>query len=312
VTHAFFKALLFLGAGSVIHVLHQAYHATHRHADAQDMRNMGGLAAQMPWTARVMWVATLAIAGIPPLAGFFSKDEILAAAFARGASQPFYLLVWAFGLMAAFLTAFYMARLMLYTFHGPNRTGDLERPHLREAPWVMTGPLVALAALTILGGAINLPHVGTLHRWLEPLTERSAALLPALAPSTGVEVGLMALAALIGVAGIWLAARVLKPEALTTPERAPQETGFAKLLLEKYRVDELYRAAIVRPLVWISRVILWKGLDAGVIDTAGVNGSAAVARGLGWIGSRLQSGQLGSYVVFFVIGAIAVLAALLR
>jgi NADH-quinone oxidoreductase subunit L len=312
VTHAFFKALLFLGAGSVIHVMHQAYHHSHRHADAQDMRNMGGLAAYMPWTARVMWVATLAIAGIPPLAGFFSKDEILGAAFTRGTSQPFYLIVWLFGIVAAFLTAFYMARLMLYTFHGPNRTGDLERPHLTEAPWVMTGPLVVLAALTIVGGAINLPHVETLQKWLEPLTAQSAAYLPDLAPSTGVAIVLMAGAALIGAAGLWLATRMLKPEALVPPERSPQETGFAKLLLEKYRVDELYDRLIVRPLLWFSRVVLWKGVDAGVIDTAGVNGSAALARGLGWIGSRLQSGQVGTYVVFFVLGAVAVLAALLK
>ena len=312
VTHAFFKALLFLGAGSVIHVLHRAYHHTHREADAQDMRNMGGLMAYLPWTSRVMWVATLAIAGIPPLAGFFSKDEILGAAFARGAASPFYYLVWVFGLVAAFLTAFYMARLMLYTFHGPNRTGDLERPHLAEAPWVMTWPLVVLAGLAVLGGVLNLPHVGTLHRWLEPVTERSAAFLPPLTPSTGLEVALMVLAAAIGAGGIWLATRMLKPASLTTPERAPAETGFAKLLLEKYRVDELYAAVVVRPIVWLARVVLWKGLDAGVIDTAGVNGSAAVARGLGWIGSRLQTGQVGTYVFFFVVGALAVLAALLR
>jgi NADH-quinone oxidoreductase subunit L len=312
ITHAFFKALLFLGAGSVIHVMHHAYHATHRHADAQDMRNMGGLVAFMPWTTRTMWVATLAIAGIPPLAGFFSKDAILGAAFARGASQPFYLVVWMFGLAAAFLTAFYMARLMLYTFHGPNRTGDAERPHLAEAPRVMTGPLIALAALTVVGGALDLPHVETLHRWLEPVTEHATALVGALAPAPGVEIVLMAAAAAIGIAGLWVAARVLKPDALLPPERAPRETGFARLLLEKYRVDEFYRAAIVRPVVWVARAVLWQGLDAGVIDTAGVNGTAALARGLGWIGSRLQSGLVSSYVVFFVIGVIAVLAALLR
>ena len=312
VTHAFFKALLFLGAGSVIHVMHQAYHHSHRHADAQDMRNMGGLAAYMPWTARVMWVATLAIAGIPPLAGFFSKDEILGAAFARGAVQPFYLVVWLFGIAAAFLTAFYMARLMLYTFHGPNRTGDLERPHLGEAPWVMTGPLVVLAALTVLGGALNLPHLGTLHRWLEPVTEQGTAFLPSLALSTGIEIGLMVAAALVGITGLWLAGRVLRPGELLPPERSPRETGFALLLLQKYRVDELYDRCIVRPLVWLARVVLWKGLDVGVIDTAGVNGSAALARGLGWIGSRIQSGQVGTYVVFFALGAVAVLAALLK
>ncbi|HMA44325.1 MAG TPA: NADH-quinone oxidoreductase subunit L, partial [Gemmatimonadales bacterium] len=132
VTHAFFKALLFLGSGSVIHAMHAAYHHTHGHADAQDMRNMGGLRAHLPVTAAVMWVATLAIAGIPPFAGFFSKDEILLAAFARGAQDPLYYGVWVLGLAGALLTAFYMTRLMLYTFHGPNRTGDLERPHLHE------------------------------------------------------------------------------------------------------------------------------------------------------------------------------------
>ncbi|HMC17943.1 MAG TPA: NADH-quinone oxidoreductase subunit L, partial [Gemmatimonadales bacterium] len=107
-THAFFKALLFLGSGSVIHAMHRAYHATHAHDDAQDMRNMGGLARYMPWTATLMWIATLAIAGIPPLAGFFSKDEILGAAFARGAAQPAWFVFWGMGLAAALLTAFYM------------------------------------------------------------------------------------------------------------------------------------------------------------------------------------------------------------
>jgi NADH-quinone oxidoreductase subunit L len=312
VTHAFFKALLFLGSGSVIHAMHRAYHHTHRHADAQDMRNMGGLGAFMPTTAKVMWVATLAIAGIPPLAGFFSKDEILLAAFTRGGENPFYYAVWAFGAAGALLTAFYMTRLMLYTFHGPNRTGDLERPHLRESPLVMTAPLVALAALTVLGGALNLPHVATLHHWLEPVTRQAARIAGVTEAPPGLEYGLMGLAVVIAVAGIALAVRLLKPAELLTPGRAPVEKGFAKLLLEKYRVDELYDAVIIRPLVWLSRVVLWKGIDAGVIDTAGVNGSAALARGVGWIGSRLQTGQVGTYVVVFVIGALAVLVALLR
>src|SRR5205807_1968193 len=154
-THAFFKALLFLGSGSVIHAMHRAYHATHAHEDAQDMRNMGGLARYMPWTATLMWIATLAIAGIPPLAGFFSKDEILGAAFAQGAGRPVWYVFWGMGLAAALLTAFYMTRLMLYTFHGPNRTGDREREQLHEAPPLMTAPLVVLGILTVLGGALN-------------------------------------------------------------------------------------------------------------------------------------------------------------
>src|SRR5206468_3026942 len=122
-THAFFKALLFLGSGSVIYAMHHAYHATHSHEDAQDMRNMGGLSRYMPWTTVLMWIATLAIAGIPVLSGFFSKDEILTAAFARGRIHPEWLVFWGFGVAAALLTAFYMTRLMLYTFYGPNRTG---------------------------------------------------------------------------------------------------------------------------------------------------------------------------------------------
>ena len=312
VTHAFFKALLFLGSGSVIHAMHAAYHHTHSHADPQDMRNMGGLGTYLPVTSKMMWVATLAIAGIPPLAGFFSKDEILLSAFARGETNPFYYLVWAFGTVGALLTAFYMTRLMLYTFHGPNRTGDLARPHLHESPAVMTGPLVALAVLTVLGGALNLPHVATLHHWLEPITRRATEIAGALEFSTGLELGLMALAVAIAATGIWLATRLLKPAELLPAEQAPAETGFAKLLLEKYRVDEIYDAVVIRPLMWMSRVVLWKGVDAGVIDSAGVNGSAALARGLGWLGSRLQTGQLGTYVVVFVLGALAVLGALMK
>jgi len=311
VTHAFFKALLFLGAGSVIHAMHAAYHHTHSHADAQDMRNMGGLGAHLPITAKAMWVATLAIAGIPPLAGFFSKDEILLAAFIRGAQDPFYYAVWAFGLVGALLTAFYMTRLMLYTFHGPNRTGDLERPHLHESPAVMTVPLVALAVLTVLGGALNLPHVGSLHRWLEPVTRSASVIAATGEASTGLEVELMGLAVLIAAGGIFLATRLLHPEALLPADRAPAETGFAKLLLEKYHVDEIYDRVIVRPLVGISRVLLWKGVDAGLIDSAGVNGSAALARGLGWLGSRFQTGQVGTYVVVFVLGVLAVFGTLM-
>src|SRR5256712_9294986 len=141
VTHAFFKALLFLGSGSVIFAIHPAYHHTPSHEDAHDMRNMGGLARYMPWTTALMWIATLAIAGVPPLSGFFSKDEILTAAHARGHAEPIWLVFWGLGLIAALLTAFYMTRLMLYTFHGPNRTAANEQAHLHESPWIMNGPL---------------------------------------------------------------------------------------------------------------------------------------------------------------------------
>src|SRR4030095_1031406 len=188
VTHAFFKALLFLGSGSVIFAMHRAYHATHNQDDAQDMRNMGGLRRYMPVTFVPMWIATLAIAGIPIFAGFFSKDEILGAVFARThestLSQVSWLgipgggllyIVYAMGLTAAFLTAIYMTRMMLSTSHGPNRPGEKEQPHLAEAPWIMTGPLVVLGVLSLFGGWLNLPAllpigpVGTLEHWLEPV-----------------------------------------------------------------------------------------------------------------------------------------------
>src|SRR6266542_502381 len=192
-THAFFKALLFLGPGSVIHAIHHAYHATHGHDDPQDMRNMGGLRRHLPWTWALMWIATLAIAGIPPFAGFFSKDEILGAAFAEAGVRPLWYAFWAMGLTAALLTAFYMTRLMLYTFHGPNRTGEGEREHLHEAPPVMTGPLVVLGVLTVLGGALNIPSLfgggARLEHWLEPVTAAAAQLRPVLEAEAGTEWG---------------------------------------------------------------------------------------------------------------------------
>jgi NADH-quinone oxidoreductase subunit L len=191
VTHAFFKALLFLGSGSVIYAMHQAYHATHSHDDAQDMRNMGGLRPYLPYTFALMWIATLAISGIPPFAGFFSKDEILGSVFARAEHSTLadaswlwipgrWLLfaIYVMGLVTALMTAVYMTRMMLYTFHGPNRTGERERGYLREAPWIMTGPLMVLGVLSAVGGVLNLPHVfthqeGALARWLDPVVGRA-------------------------------------------------------------------------------------------------------------------------------------------
>jgi NADH-quinone oxidoreductase subunit L len=311
-THAFFKALLFLGSGSVIHALHHAYHATHSHEDAQDMRNMGGLRPYLPWTAVLMWIATLAIAGIPPLAGFFSKDEILAAAFARGLEGGVqWYVFWAVGVAAAFLTAFYMTRLMLYTFHGPNRTGEEARAHLHEAPWIMTGPLVVLGALTVVGGLLNVPPLlgghAWLHHWLEPVTQAAAALLPAAHLTPAVEWPLVGFAVAIAATGIALAVRVLKPAALVPARAAPPEHGFARILWKKWYVDEIYDALIERPLVWLSREVLWRRVDQNAVDGAVVNGTARVARALGWVGARLQTGEVGFYVVLFVIGVVAVI-----
>src|SRR5438093_9054391 len=316
VTHAFFKALLFLGSGSVIHAMHHAYHATHSHEDAQDMRNMGGLRHYLPWTGALMWIATLAIAGIPPFAGFFSKDEILGAAFAEATIRPLWYAFWAMGLAAALLTAFYMTRLMLYTFHGPNRTGERERAYLHEAPPVMTVPLVVLGGLTVLGGALNLPPLvgggSFLEHWLEPVTAAAQRIRPAVEVAHTTEWALVAGAVLIAVLGIAAAFRVLKPEALVPAHVAPPETGLARVLWKKWYVDELYDAVIVRPVMWVSREVLWKIVDVGLVDRLLVNGTATASRFVGWVGSRLQTGEVGVYVALFVIGVLAVVGAAVR
>jgi NADH-quinone oxidoreductase subunit L len=320
VTHAFFKALLFLGSGSVIHAMHHAYHATHSHEDAQDMRNMGGLRKHMPVTAVLMGLATLAIAGIWPFSGFFSKDEILAFAFGRGQHEPVFTLFWAMGSLAALLTAFYMMRLMYLTFFGENRTGEAERAHLHEAPLSMTGPLVVLGLLTVFGGYLNLPEVlpsmggsyGFLHHWLQPVTAPGVAVgtglgtVPEL-PDHHTELMLIFGASAIAVAGLLLGWFLTRRSHPVPAHAAPPETGFWKVLYNKYYVDELYDNAIVKPLVAFSRKVLWKGVDQGVIDGAGVNGSAGLSKAIGWLGSRLQNGQVGVYVVLFLVGVIYVL-----
>ena len=315
VTHAFFKALLFLGSGSVIFALHRAYHATHSHEDAQDMRNMGGLRKFMPWTFGVMWVATFAIAGIPGLSGFFSKDGILAVAFARGHDHPVFYLLWLLGVIAALLTAFYMTRLMLYTFHGPIRTGEGEQKHLAEAPWVMTGPLVVLALGSIFAGVLNLPHVlpnpGWLEHWLEPVTELSHRYWNEVHLAASTEWLLMGVATAIAVTGIAGAVMMLKPEKLKVAKDAPSETGIQKVLLKKWYVDEIYDTLFVRPTVWISRNVLWRFFDSGVIDGAVVNGSAWTARAVGFVGSAVQTGRLAWYLFVFVIGTLVLLRAVM-
>ncbi|MGI9041792.1 MAG: NADH-quinone oxidoreductase subunit L [Gemmatimonadales bacterium] len=316
VTHAFFKALLFLGAGSVIYAMHHAYHVTHSHDDAQDMRNMGGLRRYMPITFWLMMIATLAISGIPPFSGFFSKDEILAAAFARGETQPVYYLFYAMGVLAALLTAFYMARLMAMTFLGQNRTGEKERAHLHEAPWTMTGPLVVLGVLSALGGALNLPPFAAgsaaLEHWLEPVTAPAAQFFGLQMPHGSVEYFLVGAAVVVGALGLVAGFRATLGRPIAPARVALPETGFARVLSRKYFVDEFYDAVVVRPLVWLSRAVLWKGVDQGVVDGAAVNGTAKLSQGLGWLGSRLQTGQVGMYVVFFLVGVLWILRAVIR
>lgn len=334
VTHAFFKALLFLGSGSVIHAMHAAYHSTHSHEDAQDMRNMGGLKKYLPVTCFLMWLATLAISGIPPFSGFFSKDEILGSVFARAQGSTLASATWlgipgstllyiiyAIGLAAAFLTAVYMTRMMLYTFHGPVRTGSEEEKHLHEAPWVMTGPLVVLGILTIAGGWLNLPEVvtdllpigrtGALDHWLEPVVGSAATRVigGAAAPNVTTEEALIATAVVIAVVGIIFALLRLKPQRLVRKSEAVPEQGFAGVVAHKYYVDEGLDRAIVIPTYAVSRNFLWRLVDNGLIDGFFVNGSAALARGFGWMGSRLQTGNTGVYAWVLVVGVLAMLGA---
>jgi NADH-quinone oxidoreductase subunit L len=334
VTHAFFKALLFLGSGSVIHAMHAAYHHTHSHEDAQDMRNMGGLKRYLPVTCVLMWIATLAISGIPPFAGFFSKDEILGSVFARAQGSTLASASWlgipgnallyaiyAIGLAAAFITAVYMTRMMLYTFHGPVRTGAEEEQHLHEAPWTMTGPLVILGILTIAGGWLNLPEVitdlvplgprETLAHWLDPVVGGATRQVAGTAAhiAVGTEEMLIGAAVIIAVAGIVLAFARLKPETLPRKRDAVPEHGFERVVAEKYYVDEGVEKGIVRPAYAVSRSFLWRLVDNGLIDGFFVNGSAALARGFGWLGSRLQTGNLGIYAWVFIAGVLAMLGA---
>ena len=334
VTHSFFKALLFLGSGSVIHAMHSAYHTTHSHEDAQDMRNMGGLKRYLPITCGLMWIATLAISGVPPFSGFFSKDEILGAVFARAHGStlasarwlgipgtPLLYAIYAIGLASALMTAIYMTRMMLYTFHGPSRMGTEEERHLREAPWVMTGPLVVLGILTVFGGWLNLPEVitdlvpigpaGALDHWLEPVVGDATARVSAGAARlpAATEEMLMGLAVVIAVAGIVYAIARLKPERLVPKRDAIPEEGFEGVVANKYYVDEGLDRAIVTPTYAISRSFLWRVIDNGIIDGLLVNGSAAVARGFGWIGSRLQTGNVGIYAWVLVVGVVALLGA---
>ena len=329
-THAFFKALLFLGSGSVIFAMHRAYHHTGRHDDAQDMRNMGGLRRFMPFTFVLMWIATLAIAGIPFFAGFFSKDEILGAAFARAQhsalaeaswlgipGSALLMTVWALCVIAALLTAIYMTRMMLYTFHGPNRTGDAERAHLGEAPWVMTAPLLVLGALSLLGGWMNVPAllsflgpVGTLEHWLEPVVGEATARVAggeAVHLAHDTELMLVGLAVVVAVAGIVFALVRLKPAKLVPKAAAAEEQGIERVLEHKYYVDELYDRTVVQPTVEGSRKLLWRGIDVGLIDGMLVNGTALLARAFGWLGSQLQSGHVGRYAWAIVLGVLAIL-----
>jgi NADH-quinone oxidoreductase subunit L len=303
-THAFFKALLFLGAGSVIHGM----------SGEQDIRRMGGLRAKMPATFATFVVATLAIAGIPPLAGFFSKDEILAGAWSGGNR-------WAWGVLiaAAFVTAFYMARLTWLVFFGKFRGEQEKWDHAHESPRTMTVPLIILAVLSLIGGWIGIPKVLTggrdinaFHHWMEPAVvvpggEHGAAEHAAEAHSVGLELGLIGIATTVAVVGLLMALAVYRRERLA--ERLARRAGPLYVMVRNlYWVDELYEALFIRPFYAFSR--WFRAFDRWVVDGL-VNGAGVTADLAGQIIKLFQTGQVRNYALVFLFGVVIVLTYLL-
>lgn len=314
-THAFFKALLFLAAGSVIHAL----------GGEQNMQAMGGLRKKLPITFWTMTSAVFAISGFFPFAGFFSKDAILAAAFQAPHGGK---ILWAVGLVTAGLTSFYMFRLWYLTFFGHARHSQQEQasnqhasgaasvPHashgVHESPWIMLAPLVILGLLSLCGGWIGWPEAlggqNWFARFLDPVfASASVAGNPAPAGLERILAGISTLAALIG----WFFADLFyrrKPE--LAAQARNQAQGLYRLLWNKYWVDEIYAGAIVWPLLVISRNILGRGVDQGVIDGAGTAWSSGASRASQWI-RRMQSGNIRSYAGWLAGGAAAVLIVIL-
>ncbi len=291
-THAFFKALLFLGAGSVIHAM----------SDEQDMHKMGGLFKKMPITAITMGIATLAIAGIPPLAGFWSKDEILGSVFERGGV---FSILFVIALITSLLTAFYMARQWVLVFLGEPRWDEGVSPH--ESPGVMTIPLVALAILSFLGGLVNTPFMTSFEHFLEPVFEGLSLQHPPEGFTMFVVLaGLSVLAAVAGGGVAYLSYR--RPQA----SWEKFEDGFEPLWgtwEEAYRVDDIYGAAIVAPGERLSEWAAF-GFDLPIVDGA-VNGVARLFAGVGEKMRPLQSGYVRNYSALLLAGTVVVVVWLL-
>jgi NADH-quinone oxidoreductase subunit L len=300
-THAFFKGLLFLSAGSVIHAM----------GGDQEMPHMGGLRSKIPITFWCMFIATFAITGIPGFAGFFSKDEILEAA-RSGPNANVWL--WLLGLIGAGFTSFYMFRLIFLTFFGEPRY-DEHKVHVHESPYNMTVPLILLAILSTVGGWAAAPHLvgGTdyFEKFLHPVFSMYAPAGVEGTPEAVEAPGIMLLHALTGwpvliaLAGLLIAWWFYIKSPQTPKKLAESLRGPYTLVLHKYYVDELYNAVIVQPLLWISTNVLWHVVDEGVIDGT-VNGVARVSRDTGSELREIQSGNARSYATWVVIGAVGV------
>ena len=341
-THAFFKALLFLGSGAVIHAL----------AGEQDIRNMGGLRKELPITYWTFLIGSLAIAGVPLLSGFFSKDEILFKTYSSG-----HTLLWVVGMMTSLMTATYMFRLVALTFWGERRQPAVAHGHdshghgshaagghghdahgshghhLHDAPKPMAFALIVLTLGSILAGYVGLPHVlggsNRIEAWLEPSfapphiearvspgaaaettqpfqvapVERAVAEHTPEAATEGVELGLMALSSGVAVLGIGIAWFFFVSDPRRSESVAQSFSGLRTVLLNKYYVDEAYDAAIVSPIRVTSEQALWKVFDVGGIDGA-VNGTADTVGGLAQVLRHLQTGSVRAYAASLLFGAV--------
>ncbi len=294
ITHAFFKALLFLGSGSVIHGMHEE----------QDIMKMGGLKKHMPQTWITFVIGTIAIAGIPPFAGFFSKDEILWEAFSshHGLAGP---ALWIVGMITAFLTAFYMTRLTCLTFWGKERF-DKHHVHPHESPLLMTLPLMILAVLSIVGGFIGLPGNSWLHDWLAPVLHSGAQHAQAAEEGghNSMEMILMVVSAVVAIASVSLSYHlyVRKPE---VPAKLKESMQAAyKTLFNKYYVDEIYEAIFVNPIQKLAK-FCWKIIDVVLVDGI-VLSFGRISRFAGEVTRTIQTGTVQVYAIFILIGILAI------
>lgn len=280
VTHAFFKACLFLGSGSVIHAM----------GGEQDMRNMGGLKKFMPATYATFLLATIAISGFPPFSGFFSKDEILLTAFSH---NP---VLYVIGSIASILTAFYMFRLLYLTFFKNFRGTQEQKNHVHESPAAITVPLWILGILSVVGGVISLPGNSWLNSYLEPIIVNSANAHPHVLGTT--EYILMAVAVIGACIGLFIAySKYIKKGEL--PPADEQMTGFHKVLYNKYYIDEIYMKVIVKPIYTLS--VFFRDV-VEVILSETIYGLGKIADGLSLQGKKAQNGNIGLYLFAFVFG----------
>ncbi|MFV7234008.1 NADH-quinone oxidoreductase subunit L [Flavobacterium sp. ZB4R12] len=285
ITHAFFKACLFLGSGSVIHALH----------GEQDMRKMGGLKKAMPITFVTMLIASLAISGVPLFSGFFSKDEILLVAFHHNIP------LWIVASIASIMTAFYMFRLMFLTFFQEFRGTSAQKHHLHESPSLIIIPLIVLAFLATIGGLISLPGNSWLNGYLTPILPKLATAEHHLGTT---EYILMAIAVVGGLVGIGIAyAKYIKQNTVPTEDAAI--TGFSKVLYNKYYVDECYDAIFVKPINVLSRFFR-DTIETGL--SALVFGFGKVTNEISYQGKKIQNGSIGLYLFVFVLGLCAIVS----